>query len=57
MWRIGRWLAKRLVYLRDTDQRLCHLGVLTATVPGDLIDAVLSDTGGRATATVNCRPA
>ena len=24
---------------------LVHLGVLTATVPGDLIDAVLGDTG------------
>ena len=33
------------------------LGVLTATVPGDLIDGVLADTGGdRAAATVNCRP-
>jgi hypothetical protein len=27
------------------DQRSCHLGVLTATVPGELIDDVLVDTG------------
>jgi hypothetical protein len=32
------------------------LGVLTTTVPGELIDGVLAVTGGRAAATVNCQP-
>ena len=46
MRRIGRWLAKRLVSLKGTRiSDYVTLGVLTATVPGDLIDAVLSDTG------------